>query len=275
MNTNTTMEFKDKEIVIGGNRVSYIDEGLRTGVPIIFVHGFPFSKEMWQPQLVAFAGTHRVIAYDVRGHGHSQPGSMKFSIDQFSDDLVLLMDALALDKAIICGLSMGGYIALSTLESNPQRIAALVLCDTQCGADSPEVRDKRARTIGSIRLNGMTAYADEMTARLFAGASYTAKPGMVAFIKDTILRTNSDTVCKTLQALGIRRDTCSLLPKAPMPTLILVGIEDRITPVEEGQKMQELMPGSTLVVIDGAGHLSSMENPGIFNSEMKSFLGDL
>jgi pimeloyl-ACP methyl ester carboxylesterase len=230
---------------------------------------------MWQEQLMAFADTHRVIAYDIRGHGHSHSGSMEFSISQFGDDLVLLMDALAIDRAILCGLSMGGYIALSVLENFPQRISALVLCDTQCIADSPETRDRRMRTIGSIRLSGIITYADEMITNLFAKASFTTKPAAVAFIKKIILGTSSDTVTKTLWALASRSDTCSILPTIKVPTLVVVGKEDKITPVEAAQKMQELTPGSSLEIIDGAGHLSNLENPEAFNAVLKRFLREL
>lgn len=269
------MQFNGKEILIKGNRVAYFDEGFRDGIPILFIHGFPFNKEMWKKQLTAFAETHRVIAYDVRGYGRSEPGSVEFSVAQFADDLLLFMDALTLDKIVVCGLSMGGYIAINSIEKELKRISALVLCDTQCNADTTEAREKRIKTIALIRLNGLKKYADEMVNNLFAPASFNTVPKEVTFIRESILHTNLDTVCKTLQALANRKDSCNELAKTKIPVLIMVGREDKITPPEAAKKMHELIPGSAFEIIDGAGHLSNLENTKIFNARLMTFLKSL
>ena len=269
------MQFTQKEIVIKGNRVAYFDEGFRDGIPILFVHGFPFNKEMWKNQLIAFGDTHRVIAYDVRGHGRSEPGSVEFSITQFADDLLLFMEALTLGKIVVCGLSMGGYIAINAIEKERKRITALILCDTQCNADSAEAREKRIKTIALIRLSGLKKYADEMVNNLFAPASVNTVPEEVTFIRESILHTNPDTVCKTLQALADRKDSCEELTKTKIPVLIMVGREDKITPPEAAKKMHELIPGSAFEIIDGAGHLSNLENTKIFNARLMTFLKSL
>lgn len=269
------MQFTEKEITVKGNRVCYFDEGMQDGPSLLFIHGFPFNKEMWKKQLTAFAETHRVIAYDVRGHGGSAPGSVEFSVAQFADDLILFMDVMDLDKAAICGLSMGGYIAMNVIEKNHERLSALILCDTQCNADSTEAREKRMKTIASIRLNGLKKYADEMVNNLFAPASLNTMPEEVSFIKDSILHTNPDSVCKTLQALANRKDSCADLAKTKIPVLIMVGREDKITPPEAAKKMHELIPGSAFEIIDGAAHLSNLENTEIFNARLLEFLKEL
>ncbi len=260
-----------KEIEIKGNKVSYFDEG-KGEIPIIFIHGFPFNKSMWTDQVTLLSASHRVIAYDVRGHGGSQAGVEEFTVDQFADDLFLLMDALEINKAVICGLSMGGYIVLNALTKQRERIAGLILADTQCAADTEEGKDKRRKTITFIKKNGLKEYADESMKNLFAPQSFTDKKDQVAFVKNIILHTEAESICKTLEALATRTETCSTLDKVKIPTQILVGKEDKVTPLAAAQKMQELIADSQLHIIDGAGHMSNLENLTDFTEHVKAFL---
>jgi len=269
------MTFIAKNIQVNGINVGYFDEGPANGLAVIFIHGFPFSKEMWKEQVSALSETHRVIAYDVRGHGDSERGAAQFSIAQFADDLFFFMDVLKIEKAILAGLSMGGYIALHAIQNQPQRIAGLILCDTQCGADSDEGREKRKKTIAFIQKNGLSVYAEESLKNLFAPASFIDKKDEVTFIKDTILKTPASTICLTLQALADRKETCSSLAQINIPVSILVGAEDKITSPEIASKMQKLIKGSSLHIIEGAGHLSNLENPIQFNAHLKTFLAIL
>lgn len=266
------MTFIAKNIQANGINVSYLEEGSPNGNPLIFIHGFPFNKKMWKKQLSALKETHRCIAYDVRGHGESERGVAQFSIPQFADDLFFFMDALKIEKALIVGLSMGGYIALHAIEKQPGRIAGLVLCDTQCAADSDEAREKRKKTIAFIQKNGLAVYAEESLKNLFAPASFTTKKDEVTFIKNTILKTPAENICFTLQALADRKETCSSLPQIKVPVYILVGKEDKITSPEVARKMQALINDSSLHIIEGAGHLSNLENPEEFNKQLKTFL---
>jgi 3-oxoadipate enol-lactonase len=268
------MTFITKNIEVNGIQVSYLDEGPANGMPVIFIHGFPFRKEMWEKQVSALNKTHRVIAYDVRGHGESERGAAQFSIPLFADDLFFFMDALKIEKAILAGLSMGGYIALYAIQQQPQRIAGLILCDTQCAADSDEGREKRKKTIAFIQKNGLSVYAEESLKNLFAPASFTDNKDAVTFIKDTILKTPAENICLTLQALADRKETCSSLSQINIPVSILVGKEDKITSPELALNMQALIKGSSLQIIEGAGHLSNLENPEQFNAQVKSFLAD-
>jgi 3-oxoadipate enol-lactonase len=260
-----------KEIEIKGNKVSYYDEG-KGETPIIFIHGFPFNKSMWNDQVTLLSADHRVIAYDVRGHGGSQAGVEEFTVDQFANDLFLLMDALMIKKAVICGLSMGGYVVLNALTKQRERIAGLILADTQCAADTEEGKDKRRKTIAFIKKNGLKEYAEESMKNLFAPQSFTDKKEQVAFVKTMILHTDADNICKTLEALATRSETCSTLDKVKIPTLILVGKEDKVTPLAAAQKMQELVTDSQLHIIDGAGHMSNLENLTDFTEHVKAFL---
>ena len=166
--------------------VSYSDNGL-DGVPvIIFIHGFPLNKSMWHKHMSAFKDDFRVISYDIRGHGNTDEGNTDFSIDLFVRDLIGFMDALKIDKTILCGLSMGGYISLNAIENFPERFNALILSDTSCVADSPEAREKRMKTIESIKENGMERYADESIKNLFASKSIATKIAEIESVKEMI-----------------------------------------------------------------------------------------
>ena len=266
------MEFNEKHILIEGNNVSYVDEGQPGGIPIIFIHGFPFNKETWSNQLEVLKESYRVIAYDVRGYGNSETGNVLLSVPQFAGDLFSFMDALEIETVIVCGLSMGGYIALNAIHHQPERISALILCDTQCMADSEEAKKKRMDTIVTIQKNGLSTYAHDSVMKLFSETSLNDKPEEVSSIEQTILQTRSETIINTLRALAERKETCSSLHNISIPVLILVGEDDQITPPPAAQKMNSLITGSRLQVIKNAGHLSNLENPDSFNSHLQIFL---
>ena len=265
------MILESKSILVNNNQTSYIEFGDFNKLPVIFLHGFPFNKLMWENQLLELKSDYRCIAYDVRGHGNSEAGEVDFSVALFAEDLITFMDTLQIEKAVIIGLSMGGYIAMNAIERHSHRFAALVLCDTQCSADTAEGKEKRKKTIGFIERHGLEVYAEESLTNLFASASFETKQHAVSFIHNTILNTPASTVCRTLQALADRKEACSLLPQINFPVLILVGAEDKITSPEAARKMQGLI-GSELVIIDEAGHLSNLENSTQFNFHLKEFL---
>lgn len=266
------MTFQEKQINIKGNKVSYIDEGNSEKLPLILIHGFPFDKWMWRNQISAFKDQYRTLAYDVRGHGNSDPGEEKYTISLFAKDLFLFMDALQIDRAVIGGLSMGGYIALNAVLQQPERIAALVLCDSQCGPDTDQVRKGRMDTIDSVRQKGLDDYASNSIKKLFSKTSLTSKTEEVAFIKQTILGTRVETICDTLMALAERKETCSGLPSIRVPVLIMVGEDDQVTPPEGAQKMHQLIPNAQLHLINEAGHVSNLENEESFNFQLQLFL---
>jgi 3-oxoadipate enol-lactonase len=262
-------------MIINNLFVSYNDEGEIGSPVIIFIHGFPFSKSMWNLQVESLKDKFRLIAYDIRGHGNSDTGNEDFSIDLFVTDLIRLMDALKIEKAILCGLSMGGYIALNAVEKYKERFYALILSDTQCFADSTEAKEKRIKTIDSIRQNGVEKYAEESIRNLFAATSLITKVKEVAEIKTMIMKTSVQSLSNTLYALSVRRETCNILSDIKVPVLILVGSEDNITPPAAAAFMHEKTKGSTLKIIDKAGHLSNIENPEEFNLLIKEFLANL
>jgi len=257
---------------LNGLAVNYTDLGPDNAQVLLFVHGFPFSTSMWQAQMDAFQQDYRVIAYDVRGHGKSEAGQEPYSIELFANDLLAFMDVLKIDKVTLCGLSMGGYIALSTISAAPNRFDALILCDTTCNADTHEAREKRMQTIQELQENGVEPYAEASLNKLFAADSFVNKPSVVASVRQTIINTPIATLSKTLQALADRSATCDMLFSIKIPVLILVGQEDALTPPAAAEKMRAGIPGSTLQIIPHAGHLSNLENSSVFNAHLGSFL---
>lgn len=262
----------EKKIEVNRIKISYVEEGSPEALPVIFIHGFPFSKAMWSGQLDALKNSYRAIAYDVRGHGNSEAGADDFSIDLFADDLLAFLDGLKVQRAVVCGLSMGGYILLNAIQKQPERFAGLILTDTQCGADTPEGVEKRVKTIAFIQKNGLEIYAEESLKNLFAPASFQSRKEEVRFIHQQILSTPSEVVCRTLKALANRKESCSALPAIKVPVCVMVGREDKITPPQVAQKMSEKILGSWIAVIESAGHLPNLENADEFNKTLSNFV---
>ncbi len=272
VNTHAMRSVKSNiKLNVNNHTVNYNDNGLEDAQAIIFIHGFPLNKSMWNLQMEVLKNNYRVIAYDIRGHGNSENTNTEFSIDLFATDLLCLMDELKLDKAILCGLSMGGYIALNAVENYPERFDGLVLSDTQCTADTHEAKEKRFKVIKSIEENGIEKYADESVKSLFASQSFQTRKKEIAAVRDMIMRTSKQTLCNTLLALSMRKETCHQLSEIKIPVLIIVGNEDKITPIESAQRIHKEIQESLLVVIGHAGHLSNLENPLEFNYQLKRF----
>ncbi|HXG00232.1 MAG TPA: alpha/beta fold hydrolase [Bacteroidota bacterium] len=250
----------------------YIDEGDRSSIPVIFLHGFPFSHEMWTEQVSLVAKRYRAIAYDLRGHGRSFVGDGQFTIEQHVDDLFGLMDLWKAEKPVIVGLSMGGYITLRALERDQQRFRAAVLCDTKSEADTNEGKLKRFENMKIVREQGSEAFAEMFVRNVFAAESLTNKPDAVQRIKKIIAATPPLSIAGTLLALAARTDTTAFLSQIAIPTLILVGEKDVTTPPAASQAMHEKIRTSEMHIIPNAAHMSNLENPEEFNRHLMAFL---
>jgi 3-oxoadipate enol-lactonase len=261
--------------VIDGAEIYYIDMGDRSAPAIVLIHGFPFSHEMWNPQIEFIKNHFRVIAYDIRGHGRSDVGDGQYSLELFVDDLIALLDHLQLEKVVLCGLSMGGYIALRAIERNPERFRALILCDTTSNADSNEAKLRRAASIKTVKRAGVVPYAQEFLKAVLTPQDVQNKLDLVRAVLSMIESNSSVGICGTLLALAGRTETTPSLPKIQVPTLILVGEQDKITPPELSEKMHALIPNSKLQILPNAAHLSNLEEPEEFNSNLLSFLREL
>jgi 3-oxoadipate enol-lactonase len=185
------------------------------------------------------------------------------------------MDALKINKTILCGLSMGGYIALYAIENYAKRFSALILSDTSCKADTTEAKERRMKAIESIRNDGVEKYADESIKNLFAVESFTDRVKEIAAVRIMIVKTSVQSLCDGLLALSVRKETCSILKEIKVPVLIIVGKEDKITPVAEAKFIHEKVKGSFLKVLEHSGHLSNMENSEEFNYQIRRFVGSV
>jgi pimeloyl-ACP methyl ester carboxylesterase len=259
-----------RTVTLGTERATLRESG--TGQPALFVHAFPLSAEMWDPQLASPPAGWRFIAPDLRGFGRSSHRSGATSVEAHARDLVALLDALAIDRAVVVGLSMGGYVALALVRAAPQRVRALVLCDTRADADSDDARANRQRLREQLRDGGPVAVAETMVPRLVGPTTMREQPGVVARVRGLIVASAAPGIDDAIVALMTRPDSTSGLVLIDVPTLLVVGEEDGLTPIALHERMREHIPGSRLVVIPGAGHLSNLECPDQFNEALSGFL---
>lgn len=265
-------KYETNFIRINDIEFAYISEGPKDAETILFIHGFPLNKSMWTHQFEFFMRDFRMIAPDMRGHGETDEGDKPFSISLFGDDLIRFMDGLQLEKVILCGLSMGGYIALNVVSRFPERFSALILTDTSCRADTPEAREKRMQTILDIEKNGLEKYAEESLKRLFSPESLAFKTEETEAVRQMILNTPTSSIFNSLKALASREESCSKLSGINIPSLIITGQSDIITPPEIAEFMHQHLPDSRLHILEDAGHMSNMENPEGFNEQLWMFL---
>jgi 3-oxoadipate enol-lactonase len=255
--------------------IHYLDQGPKEASAIVLIHAFPLNLTMWDLQVPPLLEKHRVITYDIRGHGESEVGYGQYTIELFVDDLIDLLDHLKIEKSILCGLSMGGYIALRALERHPERFNALVLCDTLSEADSNEAKIKRSAALKLIKEKGVPFYAEEFVKAAIAPDTFQTNPGVVQTVKEMIQKNSPLGIGGALLALASRTDTTDSLKKIKIPTLILVGEKDQITPPAAALALKEKIPNAQMHVIPQAGHLSHLENPSEFNRRLAAFLGGL
>lgn len=261
---------------INGINIYYNEAGKGKSLPVLLVHGFPFSSEMWKTQVDALQENNfHVIDYDLRGHGQSGVSDGQYTIELFVDDVIALLDYLKITKAVICGFSMGGYIALRAVERHPERFSALILCDTTSSADSNEAKIKRAASIRSIKKDGVKSFAEGFLKAVFSEQSFSAKQNIINEARKIILSNAVIGICGALLAMAARTDTTESLSKITIPTLVLVGEHDAITPQAAAKAMHERIQNSKMYVIENTAHMSCMENPNEFNRRIIEFLKNM
>jgi pimeloyl-ACP methyl ester carboxylesterase len=247
------------------------------GEPILFVHGFPLRHDMWRSQIEAFGKSYRVIAPDLRGFGESKlsgaTATTTLTMEAFADDLHVLLHAVFVDRPVVlCGLSMGGYIAWQFLRKYRDQLKALVLCDTRATGDSPEQAAGRQKLAAEVLALGPQAAVDAMLPRLVSPKTAEQQPGVVSDLRKMILRNSSVSIAATLRGLAERPDCTQMLPSIDVPTLVLCGQDDQITPMAEMKTMAQAIPGAQFVEVADAGHMSPMENPKTINATIDRFL---
>ncbi len=257
------------ETNINGIRVRYEDVG--SGPAILLIHAFPLAGAMWRPQVDALQGQYRLITPDLRGFGGSDAPPGHYTMDEQADDLAALLDHLGVPQATVCGLSMGGYIAMAFMRRHAARARALVLADTRAGADSEEARAGREANARLAESEGAAAIADKMIPGLVA-------PGASQVLRDTlramILANTPQGIAGALRGMAVRPDSSQSLRAVAVPTMVIVGEQDGLTPPIEAAQINMAVAGSYVVMLPGVGHISNLEAPGEFTIALRVFLGE-
>lgn len=259
---------------INSLQMAYSDEG--TGHPMLFIHGYPLSRKIWEPQFNNLSDFVRLIAPDLRGHGESENIPGPYTMELLAEDLAALLDALEIrTKIVLCGLSMGGYVALAFQRKYGDRIAAMVLTATRAAPDSAEGKAARDQAAESAKKSGIEPIIEGLLPKLLAPESYKDDPALVERLGEIMRATSLEGVLGALEGMKVRPDARPDLEKFEFPTLILHGQEDQIIPIQEAKDMQAALPRGRLQLIPRAGHLLNMEQPALFNAAIRSFLSSV
>ena len=245
------------------------------GVPVLFVHGFPFDHTVWRHQLATLSRAKR-IAPDLRGVGSSgTPASDGYTLARYADDLVAVLDSLGIQAAVVCGLSMGGYVIFELLRRHPERVRAIVLADTKAEPDSDEGKRGRDELAALAGREGPDAVIDRLLPRLLAPATLATQPEVVAQVREMARRWTVPGLVGALHTLRDRPDSTATLRAVRVPTLIVVGEDDAVSPPTAAQAMAALIPGAQCHVIPAAGHLAPLEQPLATGRLLADFFGGL
>ncbi len=258
-------------ISIGDIELAYLDHGI--GPVMLLVHGFPLDHTMWRHQLAGLSDAARMIAPDLRGFGGSgvTPGTV--SMEQYADDLAALLDALKIEETIVfCGLSMGGYVAWQFWRKHASRVAKLILCDTRAAPDTPEAAATRLATAERVENTGAQALAELMLGKLFAPGTAKERPQDVEAMRQVVLACPPQGAAAALRGMAERPDARPLLRTITVPTELIVGEHDAISPPAEMNGIAEAIPEARLIEIIGAGHMAPLEKPDEVNAVMRALL---
>ena len=257
--------------IINGISMAYDDEG--SGEAVLLIHGFPLCRKMWHPQFNALpAAGFRLIAPDLRGFGESDAPDGPYSIDLFADDLVALLDHLGIEKAVVGGMSMGGYVLFNLLERYPRRLSGACFITTRAHADDAAGKAQRLQLAQEVMKFGPDVIVDSFEQLLFAGESLIERPKLVGEVYGWMTGTDSRGLAGGLLAMRERKDYTDLLTSFQIPALAIGAEEDRAAPPEKAREIASGIPGCRLCFIPRAGHMANLENPGAFNDCLLEFL---
>jgi pimeloyl-ACP methyl ester carboxylesterase len=255
--------------------LAYADQG--PGPVVVLLHGFPLSRAMWAEQIKVLGAVYRVIAPDLRGHGDSPAPEGVYTIDEMADDVIETLGSLHIrEPMVLGGLSLGGYVALSLVLRYPERVRALMLMDTQAGADSTEAAATRETTARAVLEAGSALpIVQPMIDRLFSPVFREERPERVEPLRTVMAQTSARGIAGTLRGMAVRPDRRGNLGKITVPTMVLVGEDDVITPPAVAKSLAEAIPGARLEVISKAGHMAPYENASVANAVIFRFLESL
>jgi len=257
-------------IQLGDDRFNVLDRG--DGPALLLVHGFPLNHTMWNAQIAAFAATHRVIAPDLRGFGKSVVTTGACTMRRHADDLAAILDELDVENVAFCGLSMGGYIAWQFVRNHSDRLTGLVLCDTRAGADTEVGRAGRRKLAERALTEGPNCVAEAFLKKLVGPQTATNEPSVIEAIRRMILDTSPEGIAAALLGMAERPDMTGSLGEIAVPSLVIVGQHDEISPAEEMRDIAKAIPACRFVEIPDSGHMAPMENAPAVNAALRGFL---
>jgi 3-oxoadipate enol-lactonase len=256
---------------INGIDLSFVDQG--RGQVLLFVHGFPLDHTMWDNQIKILSVSNRVIAPDLRGFGHSGVTDTIVTMAQFADDLAALLDYLSIREPIVlCGLSMGGYIAFEFWRRYTDRLCGLILCDTRAANDTPEASIARLALAERVLNEGTHFVAELMIPKIFAPITLHKQRDLIETIRQTIYRTDRRGIASASHGMAQRTDFTAELPRIACPTLVMVGENDLVSTVDEMQGIAQAIPHAQISIVENAAHMSPLEQPHSANAAIESFL---
>lgn len=258
---------------VRGSTLSYAERGSGSP-PVVLLHGFPLDSRMWEAQAAALSDRWRVITLDLRGFGKS-PSNDPFTLAEQAELVHGLLEKIGALPCVLGGLSMGGYIAFALVREFLKDLRGLILVDTKAAADTSEGKQNRDKMIDMIRqagAQGSKAVADQMLGKLLSDDTIRHRPQVVRDLRDMMESQPPTTLAHALAAMRDRPDQTDFLPSVAVPTLVLVGDADTITPPDIARGMQEKIPNATLEIIRGAGHMAPMEQPEQVTRAMRRFL---
>jgi pimeloyl-ACP methyl ester carboxylesterase len=256
--------------LVEGGWIEYDVRG--EGPALLLLHAFPLGRFMWDPQWDALARGRRLLRFDARGFGGSDPASGPLTMERIADDAAALLDLAGIERAVVGGCSMGGYAAFAFARRHPQRLAGLVLQDTRAGADGDEARRGRLALAERVLAEGAAAAAEAFLPRLLGETTQREQPELVSSLRARILALRPEAIAAALHGLAARQDSHATLATIRVPTLVLVGAEDVLTPPAEAETLARSVSGARLAVVPRAGHLSNLENPRAVNGQLDAFL---
>jgi pimeloyl-ACP methyl ester carboxylesterase len=247
------------------------------GAPaLVLLHAFPLDSRMWAPQRELLRSTCRVVTPDLRGFGASPLGDDEPSLDRMADDVVAVLDRLDLDRVVLGGLSMGGYVTMALLRRHAERVRAVVLADTKATADPPAARENRERIARTLlEERSSRVLVDDVLPTLLGEATKQERSDVVETVRALVESAPPAAAAWAQRAMAARPDSFDVLRDLAVPLLVLVGEEDTISPVADARAMAESAPRSRAEVIGGAGHLSAVETPVPFAERVRDFVAEL
>lgn len=250
----------------------FVDQGSTDLVPFLFLHAAPYHRAMWAKQADALEGKARFLALDARGLSPGSAPPPAYLLEHLVDDVLALLDQRGIGNCILCGLSLGGYVALRLSQRAPERVRGLLLANTQAASDGNEAKLGRAEALRILWTRGKETFADAQLKRQLSPQTFATRPDLVSKLRAMITGASMEGLTACMVALATRTDLVSHLPQIQVPTTVVVGADDIITPPAAASALAAGIPNAKLAILPGAGHLSNLEAEAAFNQSLLELL---